>query len=127
MPAVSVANDGTVGVLFYDFRNDVLGDAPLSADVHLARFDPDLTFRDEVRLTPESFDFRQMLITGSRGYFPGDYVGLDSVGDDFNDFVAAFTVTNDLGLPVEFPQDNSGLAVDSNNRQDIVFVRVAGP
>ena len=46
-------------------------------------------------------------------------MGLDSEG---NDFVAAFTVTNDLGLPVEFPQDNLGLAVDSNNRQDIVQV-----
>ena len=40
---------------------------------------------------------------------------------------ALFTVTNDLGLPVDFPQDNSGLAVDSNNRQDIVFVRVSAP
>jgi hypothetical protein len=124
LPAVAVSDDGTVGVLFYDFRYDVLGDAPLSADVHLAHFDPDLTFRDEVRLTTNSFDFRQMLITGSRGYFPGDYVGLDSAG---NDFVAAFTVTNDLGLPVEFPQDNSGTAVDSNNRQDIVFSRVTPP
>lgn len=121
LPAVAVANDGTVGVLFYDFRNDNLGDETLSADVHLARFEADLTFRDEERLTDESFDFRQMLITGSRGYFPGDYVGLDSA---VNDFVAAFTVTNDLGLPVEFPQDNDGVFVDTNNRQDIVFTRV---
>jgi hypothetical protein len=121
LPAVAVADDGTVGVLFYDFRNDVLGDAPLSADVHLARFNADLTFHDEVQVTDESFDFRQMLITGERGYFPGDYVGLDSAE---NDFVAAFTVTNDLGLPVDYPQDNSVLAVDPNNRQDIVFGRV---
>jgi hypothetical protein len=124
LPAVAVNEDGTVGVLFYDFRNDIFGDAPLSADVHLARFNPDLTFIDEIPLTPDSFDFRQMLITGARGYFPGDYVGLDSAD---NDFVAAFTVTDDLGLPVEFPQDNSGVAVDTNNRQDIVFARVAAP
>lgn len=120
LPSVSVAEDGTVGVMFYDFRNDVLGDDPLSADVHLSLFDNDLNFLGERRLTPESFDMRQMVITGGRGYFPGDYVGLDTAG---NDFVAAFTVTNDLGLAVEFPQMISGVEVDSNNRQDIVFRR----
>ena len=38
--------------------------------------------------------------------------------------MAAFTVTNDLGLAVEFPQMIDGVEVDSNNRQDIVFKRV---
>jgi hypothetical protein len=33
-------------------------------------------------------------------------------------------VTNPLGLPVDFPQDNSGLSLDTNNRQDILFARV---
>lgn len=122
LPSVSVNDDGTVGVMFYDFRNDVLGDAVLDTDVHLARFNPDLTFQDEVRITPESFDLRQSVITGARGYFPGDYVGLDVDGSDF---VAAFTVTNQLGLPVQYPQViPGGLAVDDNNRQDIVFARV---
>lgn len=124
LPAVAVSDDGTVGVLYYDFRNDVLGDATLDTDVHLARFDSDLNFIDEIRLTSPSFDLRQSVITGSRGYFPGDYVGLDSAGTDF---VAAFTVTNPLGLPVDFPQDNSGLSVDISNRQDILFVRVTSP
>ena len=63
---------------------------------------------------------RQMVLTGSRGYFPGDYVGLATAGSDF---VAAFTVSNELGLPVLFPQNNNGVFVDSHNRQDIVFVR----
>jgi hypothetical protein len=119
LPAVSVNDDGTVGVLYYDFRNDASGDAELSTDVHLALFDAELTPLDERRLTATSFDMRQMAITGSRGYFPGDYVGLDTAGDDF---VAAFTVANNLGLPVEFPQP-PGLFVDANNRQDIVFAR----
>jgi hypothetical protein len=38
--------------------------------------------------------------------------------------VAAFTVTNPLGLPVAFPQNNNGVFVDTNNRQDILFARV---
>jgi hypothetical protein len=124
LPVVAVNEDGTVGVLYYDFRNDALGDATLDTDVHLARFDSSLNFIDETRLTPSSFDLRQAVITGPRGYFPGDYVGLDSAGVDF---VAAFTVTNPLGLPVDFPQDNSGLSLDINNRQDIRFVRVTTP
>jgi hypothetical protein len=120
LPAVSVNDDGIVGVLYYDFRNDVPDDAELSTDVHLALLDADLNPLGERRLTTASFDMRQMVITGSRGFFPGDYVGLDNDG---HNFAAAFTVANDLGLPVEFPQP-PGLFVDENNRQDIVFARV---
>ena len=117
LPTIAVSDNGTVGVLFYDFRNDVFGDAELTTDVWLITVDPDGNFLEE-RLTDQSFDMRQMVLAG--GYFPGDYVGLDTAG---NDFVAAFTVANNLGLPVEIP-DNSELTVDDNNRQDIVFKRV---
>jgi hypothetical protein len=118
LPAAAVAADGTVGVLFYDFRNDVFGDAELTTDVYLQTLDSDLNLLDEVRLTDSSFDMRQMVLAG--GYFPGDYVGLEAAG---NDFVAAFTVANDLGLPVEFPNDTV-LTVDDHDRQDVVFARV---
>jgi hypothetical protein len=121
LPVVAVASDGTVGVLYYDFRNDVLGDTELSTDVHLAKFDSSLNPISETQLTSPSFDLRQSVITGERGYFPGDYVGLDTAG---NDFVAAYTVTNPLGLPVIFPQNNAGLFLDTHNRQDIHFTRV---
>ena len=124
LPTVAVADDGTVGVLFYDFRNDAFGDATLDTDVFLTMLDSDLNIMSETRLTDSSFDMRQMLITGFRGYFPGDYVGLDAAG---NDFVAAFTVANNLGLPLQLPweQDPSVLALDTHNRQDIVFARVS--
>jgi hypothetical protein len=122
LPAVAVADDGTIGVLYYDFRNwDPFSDIELKTDVHLVTLDPDLNILGEETLTESSFDMRQMVITGYSGYFPGDYVGLGAAG---NDFVAAFTVANNLGLPVEFPQDNSILRVDTHNRQDIVFGRV---
>ena len=121
IPTVAVNDAGLVGVLFYDLRKDVIGDAPLSTDVWLSIFDANLNFVREERLTPASMDLRQSAITGGRGYFPGDYMGLDSAGDDF---VAAFTRNNDLGLPVDFPQAG-GLSVDGNNRTDIVFARVA--
>jgi hypothetical protein len=63
-----------------------------------------------------------MAITGARGYFAGDYMGLSSTGTDF---VAAFTRSNNLGLPVVFPQNNNGVFVDNHDRQSIVFVRQA--
>lgn len=120
LPIVAVNEQDTVGVLFYDFRNDVLDDAPLSTDVFLSLFTPELDFLGERPLTASSFDMRQMVITGPRGFFPGDYVGLASAGGDF---VAAFTRSNNLDLPVVFPQDENGLFLDTHNRQDIVFVR----
>lgn len=119
LPTVAVADDGTVGVLFYDFRNDVFGDAELSTDVHLRTLDANLNLLAEERLTPSSFDIRQMVI--ARGYFPGDYMGLEADG---NDFVAAFTVAHNLGLPVSIPND-AVLTVDDHDRQDVVFARVS--
>lgn len=120
LPVVAVNAQGMVGVLFYDWRNDRLGDAPLTTDVFLSLFDASLNYLGERRLTARSFDMRQMVLTGPRGYFPGDYVGLATVGSDF---VAAFTVANNLGLPVVFPQNNDGVFVDSHDRQSILFVR----
>jgi hypothetical protein len=124
LPVVTVNAQGIVGVLYYDFRNDVLGDARLSTDVWLSLFDANLNYLEERRLTPQSFDMRQMVIAGERGYFPGDYVGLSSANTDF---VAAFTVANNLGLPVVFPQNNNGVFVDNHDRQSIVFARQQQP
>ena len=121
LPTVAIADNGVIGVLYYDFRNDdsFAGDAELTTDVWLLTVNPDGSNPVEERLTDTSFDMRQMLIAG--GFFPGDYVGLATTG---NDFVAAFTIANNLGLPVDMP-DNSILTVDNNNRQDIVFKRVS--
>jgi hypothetical protein len=121
LPTVAVNDAGQVGVLFYDFRNDDLGDPPLSTDVWITVFAADLGSYSETRLTPSSMDLRQSVITGGRGFFPGDYMGLEAA---VSDFVASFTLNNDLGLPVDFPQNNDGVFVDESNRTDIVFARV---
>ncbi len=144
LPAVHVADDGTVGVLFFDDRNDVgcpdlnlsnddnpecftvLPDGsvkagPLDNDWFFKTYDPDLNFISEMRVTPESFDLRQAPI--ARGYFPGDYVNCTSTD---NDFACAFTRTNNLGLPVRGSPPDDVLAFEDDNRQDMVFARIAG-
>lgn len=82
----------------------------------------DLNLIDEHRVTPESFDLRQAPVAG--GYFPGDYVNCSSTD---NDFVCAFTRTNNLGLPVRGnPPESNPPVIEVDNRQDMVFVRIPG-
>ncbi|MEJ2153951.1 MAG: sialidase family protein [Desulfobacteraceae bacterium] len=144
LPAVHVADDGTVGVLFFDDRNDVLCPdltlsneenpecftvlpggsvqaGPLSQDWYFKSYGPDLNFQAEERVTPESFDLRQAPNAG--GYFPGDYVNCTSAD---NDFVCAFTRTHNQGLPVAGNPPEDELRFDEFNRQDMVFVRIQG-
>jgi hypothetical protein len=144
LPAVHVADDGTVGVLFFDDRNDVICPdlsltneknpecftvlpdgsvqaGPYHQDWYFKTYDPDLNFIAERRVTPESFDLRQAPV--ARGYFPGDYVNCTSTD---NDFVCAFTRTNNLKLPVRGNPPGDVLASDEYNRQDMVFVRIQG-
>jgi hypothetical protein len=77
IPSVAVARDGTVGVSYYDFRNDV-DRAPELADHFVVRCRSGCAdaanWGDEVRLTDESFDYLQAPTAG--GLFLGDYVGL---------------------------------------------------
>lgn len=77
LPSVAVADDGTVGVTYYDFRNDV-PQAPELADYFLVRCrfncaNP-ANWGGEVRLTDQSFDYLQAPTAG--GLFLGDYMGL---------------------------------------------------
>ena len=144
LPAVHVADDGTVGVLFFDDRNDiacpdltlsneenpecftVLPDAsvksgPLSNDWFFKSYDKDLNFIEERRVTDVSFDLRQAPV--ARGYFPGDYVNCTSTD---NDFVCAFSLPNNLGSPVKSNPSGDVLGFEDENRQDMVFTRIEG-
>jgi hypothetical protein len=98
LPAVSVRVDGTIGVLYYDMRNDTADPSTLLVDVWLA------TSRDGVAWTERHvdgpFDFDRAPI-GEGGLFVGDYQGLASAAGEF---VGFFARTN----------------ADPNNRTDIL-------
>jgi hypothetical protein len=80
---VDVDAQGRVAVSYYDFRNDVADDDVLSTDFWVTHsHDGGLTFPDESRLTPASFDMRTA--PDALGYFVGDYTGLDHAGSAFH-------------------------------------------
>jgi hypothetical protein len=82
-PAVHVADDGTVGVTFYDFRNNTAADGILATDQFAVHCHADCTQTAswaETQVTPTSFDMRRAPF--ARGYFVGDYEGLGFIADD---------------------------------------------
>ena len=82
---VDVDSTGRVAVSYYDFRNDVPGDAVLSSDLWVAHsHNGGASFlpADENRLTTTSFDMR--IAPDALGYFVGDYTGLDHFGTTFH-------------------------------------------
>ena len=83
-PQIKVDDDGNIGVVYYDFRNDVAGDASLSTDTWFTRSeDGGETWREE-RVTKAPFDMRTA--PDARGYFVGDYQGLTALGTTFYPF-----------------------------------------
>jgi hypothetical protein len=96
-PAVDVAQDGTVSVTYYDFRNNTPNPNTLPTDywmVHCHAAAADCSegtqYGNEVRLTDTSFDMERAPV--ARGYFVGDYEGLANDGTDFAPF---FSQTHD--------------------------------
>jgi hypothetical protein len=86
LPSVHVAGDGTVGVSFYDFRNHVTGGGMLVTDHWLIHCHPSLTDCTNPANWSEThvdgpFDTRNFPVAG--GFFPGDYLGLASIGNTF--------------------------------------------
>jgi hypothetical protein len=97
-PSVKVADDGTLAVTYYDFRNNdakpglatnswVVFGKPTTPS---ALTDP-ANWGNELHLTNKSFDLEKALFQGQGdsvpGLFLGDYQGLKAVG---NNFVATF-------------------------------------
>ena len=101
-PAVHVRDDGTIGVTYYDFRNNTATGATLPTDYWLTRSSDGVTWR-EIHVAG-SFDLDNAPVTNSPfagGLFLGDYQGLTSIG--------ALFVTL-------YAQTNTG---DASNRTDI--------
>lgn len=108
IPQVYVLDDGTVGVLYYDFRNNDPDTDTLETDAFLIHCDNPSPTGDlcageweETRVTDTSFDMRAAPV--ARGFFLGDYIGLagtDTDGKDGSDtFVGFFTQSNNADDP----------------------------
>jgi hypothetical protein len=89
-PSVHVAADGTVGVTYYDFRNNTADPNTLPTDYFIVHCHPatsactGTTDWIETQLTERSFDMRRAPL--ARGFFTGDYEGLSNEGNKFAAF-----------------------------------------
>ena len=96
-PSVAVADNGTVAVTYYDFRNNT--PAPgLLTDYWIVHADNNFTdpasWSQENRLTNASFDLEQAPRT-TRGIFLGDYQGLAAAGNNFDALFAQAVSSSD--------------------------------
>jgi len=95
VPNIRVAADGTVGVTYYDFRNND-SNPGVPTDYWLVHCHSDCSnaanWGDEARLSSTSFDIEQApAARGPFGYFLGEYEGLANIG---NNFVPVFIQVN---------------------------------
>jgi hypothetical protein len=108
-PSVHVASDGTVGVTYYDSRNDT-PDAGLPTDEWFVHCHPTSDCTDPANWAENhvdgSFDIENAPTAG--GYFLGDYEGLASIGTTFTSF---FSETTPTDKDNSYPGDDRSTAV----------------
>jgi len=109
-PSVEVNASGQVAVAWYDYRNDVAGDAAATTDYWNAISSDGGATWSELRLTSSSsFDITKAPVApASRGYFLGDYMGLASQGSVFANLYVVTTA-------------------NTSNRTDVMFQQVTEP
>ncbi|HEY2346498.1 MAG TPA: sialidase family protein [Xanthomonadaceae bacterium] len=91
-PSIHVRANGTIGVTYYDFRNNTSDTSTLPTIVWLARSDDAATWRENAIAGPFDLDNApDSTVSGSPGLFLGDNQGLTSTG---NVFAPLFTQTN---------------------------------
>jgi hypothetical protein len=109
VPTLAVSGDGTVGVAYYDFRNDRKGDNELTTDIWFSfSRDGGLSWRESHLAGP--FDILTAPETessGVAGLFVGDYEGM--TGLPGAEFAGVFTVSRPLA---------------SHGPSDIIFARI---
>ena len=81
-PTVAVRDDGTIGVTYYDFRNNTSDPATLPTDLWLAQSSDGATWRESHVAGP----FDLALAPDALGLFLGDYHALTSIGSTFVPF-----------------------------------------
>jgi hypothetical protein len=101
-PAVHVNSDGVVAVSYYDFRNDVAGDRILTTDHWIVHSHDGGGTWSEAHLGGP-FDLHQAPY--ARGYFVGDYQGLDSQGTAFRPLFTMASPGSGTGFPNPNPTD----------------------
>jgi hypothetical protein len=101
-PSVDVDRNGTVTVTYYDLRhNDADDPSRLETDYFAVSCESasencaSPAAWEEERITPASFDIRDAPF--ARGYFLGDYMGLDNDGTDFVSLFGQAFTNNDAG------------------------------
>ena len=90
-PSVNVRADGTIGISYFDMRNNTADAATLLVDHWLATSIDGTNWTDR-RVTPASFNLATAPV--ARGLFLGDYMGLVSAGSNF--FTLFVRTTGDL-------------------------------
>lgn len=87
IPTIEIDSAGTLGVSYYDFRNNEPGGIA-STDMWLTRCSTACanasSWTSEDRVTPESFDMSAAPEAG--GQFLGDYMGMTTMGTTFEPF-----------------------------------------
>jgi hypothetical protein len=81
-PTVAVRDDGTIGVTYYDFRNNTTDPSTLPTDLWLAQSVDGATWRESHVAGP----FDLALAPNALGLFLGDYHALSSIGTMFVPF-----------------------------------------
>jgi len=111
-PSIKVLDNGNIAVSYYDFRNHSSSTdttKPLETDRWLDIFSYDanqnvVSLVNEIRLTKQSFNFRNavQLIGGNQtpaGYFLGDYLGLEFYnGSIYNSYGVTGTTVNSTNI-----------------------------
>jgi hypothetical protein len=102
LPTIAVNSAGTVGVSYYDFRNNVPGGIA-STDLWLTRCSSSCAsaanWSADTRVTPTSFDMSAA--PEARGQFIGDYMGMTTSGATFEPFFMQSGTPPVLTLPTD--------------------------
>jgi hypothetical protein len=87
-PSIAIRSDGTMGISYYDFRNNTASPATLPTDYWITRSGDGIVWRE----THVSGSFDLDVAPVAEGLFLGDYQGLGAIGETFVPF---FAQTND--------------------------------